>query len=185
MPSLLDYDFILFSKIHTEWHNSIADTIIPFIRNQYFWAPLYIFILAFMYFNYGIKGLRWCLFFFITFAIADFVSASILKPYFARVRPCNDANWFGYIRPLVPLSRGYSFPSSHASNHFGLSVFIITTLSRYYKYIIPASLLWAGSIAYAQVYVGVHYPLDVLAGALLGTWVGYLCGNYFNLRWQL
>jgi membrane-associated phospholipid phosphatase len=185
LDKILAYDYLLFKWIHITTQNKFFDFLMPFMRNQYFYAPVYIFLLILMYQQFGKKGLRWCLYFFACFAFADFISASILKPMLHRVRPCNDALWFGQIRNLVPISRGFSFPSTHACNHFALSIFIIVTLSHVYKKIYIWALLWAFCVAYAQVYVGVHYPTDVLCGALLGTWVGYIIGNYFNLRTHL
>jgi undecaprenyl-diphosphatase len=71
-------------------------------------------------------------------------------------------------------SGGFSFTSSHAANHFGLAMFIVMTLQpllKNYRYLF---LIWAAIISYAQVYVGVHFPLDVFAGAIIGIAVGYL-----------
>jgi undecaprenyl-diphosphatase len=71
-------------------------------------------------------------------------------------------------------SGGFSFTSSHAANHFGLAMFIVMTLQpllKNYRYLF---LFWAAIISYAQVYVGVHFPLDVFAGAIIGISVGYL-----------
>jgi membrane-associated phospholipid phosphatase len=78
----------------------------------------------------------------------------------------------------VPCGSGYSMPSAHAANHFGIAVFLITFfayIERKYKY---AILFWASLICFAQVYVGVHYPFDMLFGALLGGLVGFLVSTY-------
>jgi membrane-associated phospholipid phosphatase len=185
LKKILKWDNVAFEWIHLKGQNTFLDFILPFIRNPYFWGPLYIFIAIFMYQTFGRKGLIWMLFFIITFAISDFVSASIIKPIIHRVRPCNDAFWISQIRHLVPRSHGFSFPSSHATNHFALAVFGIITCRSFFKQVVLFALIWASIIAYAQVYVGVHYPVDVLCGALLGTWAGYITGNYFNLRFKL
>jgi membrane-associated phospholipid phosphatase len=185
LKKILNWDYNTFRLIHLNGHNALLDFVLPYIRNPFFWGPLYIFIAILMYQTFGRKGLIWLLFFLITFAISDFVSASIIKPIIHRVRPCNDVMWLNHFRNLVPKSHGFSFPSSHATNHFALAVFIIITCRTFFKHIVPWALLWAGSIAYAQVYVGVHYPVDVLCGALLGTWAGYITGNYFNLHYKL
>ncbi|MBT5990208.1 MAG: phosphatase PAP2 family protein, partial [Bacteroidetes bacterium] len=67
---------------------------------------------------------------------------------------------------------GFSFPSSHATNHFAVAVYLTTLFYSKWKWILPLSILWAFSISYSQIYVGVHYPVDVVTGALLGTSIG-------------
>jgi undecaprenyl-diphosphatase len=78
-----------------------------------------------------------------------------------------------------------SFTSSHAANHFGMAMFIYTTFkTRFPKW--PALFfVWAFLISFAQVYVGVHYPLDITAGALIGILIGYLSGRSFNRTYGL
>jgi undecaprenyl-diphosphatase len=79
-------------------------------------------------------------------------------------------------------SGGYSFTSSHATNHFGLAMFISQTLKPIINKFRWPLFLWAGSIAYGQVYVGVHYPLDVVVGSLLGCAIGYMVSSFYNSR---
>jgi len=73
-----------------------------------------------------------------------------------------------------------SFTSSHATNHFGIAVFIFITLEKVWGKFNYLFLLWAAAICYAQVYVGVHFPFDVLGGAILGSCIGFAMGKYFN-----
>ena len=112
---------------------------------------------------------------------ADFTSSKIVKPLVERVRPCNDTNLPFGVRELVKCGGGYSFTSSHATNHFAIATFLSLILGFLRKKWITWTLLaWAASIAYGQVYVGVHYPLDVIAGAALGS----LIGLSFELLYQ-
>jgi membrane-associated phospholipid phosphatase len=185
MHKILAWDYEVFYAVHIRSQNALCDFILPFVRNQYFWAPLYVFILVVVYQQYGKKGLLWCLWLLVTFACADFISASVLKPIFARARPCMDPQWYGIVRHIVPISTGPSMPSTHATNHFAISTFMIVTLSHVWSPVRYWALLWASLVAFAQVYVGVHYPSDVFVGALLGVWVGYITGNYVNLRARL
>ncbi len=180
--NILELDFKIFYYVHVVAHNAFLDFILPFIRNQYFWAPLYLFLVVVMAENYNRKGWDWVYYFFISFAIGDLLSSRILKPLVHRIRPCVDSYWQDVHRHLVPVSHGFSFPSSHATNHFALSMFIVITCGHKHPAIKWLALGWATSVAYAQVYVGVHYPLDVLAGSILGCIIGYYMGNYFNLR---
>ena len=122
----------------------------------------------------------WCVFFLLSFALSDYISASVFKDIFHRIRPCNNPALNEIAHVIVPCGGGYSFPSSHASNHFALAVFSAITLRPYVKWIWPAAITWAALVAYAQVYVGVHYPWDVICGALFGTAMGMLTSNVFN-----
>ena len=89
----------------------------------------------------------------------------------------------GYVRMLLNhCSGGLSFPSSHATNHFGAAVFIYCTLKKYLGNWSYLFFLWAASICYAQVYVGVHYPTDVLGGAIIGSIIGYIVALIYNKK---
>ena len=164
--------------IHITCSSSFLDAWVPLLRNPFFWSPLYLFLFIFMWKNFGIIGLWWCLFFFICFVFCDFISASLFKPLFHRVRPCNDMSLFFTIRDLVTCGNGFSFPSSHASNHVGLATYMIFTLKHKFKYIKILAILWAALVCYAQLYVAVHYPSDILGGALLGLLIGWLMSLY-------
>ena len=177
------YDHIAWYYLNTQWHNSFLDCIAPFLRNQWFWAPLYLFLLLFMPSKYGRTGWIWCAGFLISFALSDQVSAHLLKPYFHRIRPCNNSYLASIIHNIVPCGSGYSFPSSHASNHFAMGIFSARTLGRQKKWIVPMAILWATLVSLAQVYVGVHFPLDVTCGALLGSIIGISIGTLFNRKW--
>ena len=174
------YDHVAWYYLNTQWHNPILDHIEPFLRNQWFWAPLYLFLLLFMTRTFGKQGWVWCLVFLISFILSDQISATLMKPYFHRVRPCNNPYWASVIHLIVPCGGGYSFPSSHASNHFAMGMFSAMTLGRVAKWVWPVALIWAAAVAFAQVYVGVHYPLDVTCGGLLGMMIGAVTGTVFN-----
>ena len=154
--------------------------VMPFLRQPWFWSPLYLFLLLFMPYKFGKKGWIWCLVFLISFIISDQVSAHLMKPFFERLRPCNNYHISNLIHLIVPCGGMYGFPSSHAANHFSIGIFSAVTLSRKVKWIWTVAILWAAAVSYAQIYVGVHYPLDVTVGALLGTATGLCTGTVFN-----
>src|SRR6202012_4840359 len=116
----------------------------------------------------------------LTFGIADYGSATLFKSFVQRVRPCNDPAMAQTIISRVPCGTGYSFPSTHASNHFALAFCFSLIFYRRWKWVWLWAILWAASVCFAQVYVGVHYPLDILGGAFYGVLVGWLVSLLFN-----
>lgn len=165
--SLIELDHSLFYLINTQLANTFFDWLMPVWRNKYFWLPAYLFIILFAAFNYGKKSYWFILFLLVTVGTADFISSHIVKKTIQRTRPCNDTN-IDEIRSLVRCGSGYSFTSSHATNHFAVSYFLFATLGIRFRKIRGWLMAWAVSVSYAQVYVGVHFPIDVISGMILG-----------------
>jgi undecaprenyl-diphosphatase len=133
--------------------------------------------------NFGWRIWPWILFFIITVSISDQISSSLLKNWINRTRPCHNTALSDQIRVLVVYCPGSgSFTSSHATNHFGLATFIFFTMRTYFKNWAYLFFVWAAIISYGQVYVGIHYPLDVIGGAVLGWGIGLLTSFIFNNR---
>lgn len=178
---LNQWDKELFIKLNSHWTNSFFDTLFPFFRNSVFWAPLYIFMAAFIAFNFGKKGLWWALVFICTVALTDLTGNHLFKEIFQRPRPCSDPLFLNHVRLLLNQCSGsYSFVSNHAANHFGMATFAVLTFKGIFKKWMYFAYLWAFLIGYAQIYVGVHYPLDVLGGAVLGIIIGSVTAFVFN-----
>ncbi|HVG15662.1 MAG TPA: phosphatase PAP2 family protein [Chitinophagaceae bacterium] len=178
---LESFDKKMFVLFNSKLTNSFFDVVLPYFRDSVFWAPLYLFLIAFIAVNYGKKGWWWSIAFVCTVAIADMVSSRIFKEGFERLRPCQDPFFMDQVRLLLKHCSGsFSFTSSHAANHFGMATFASITLYSTFRHWIYLSYLWAFFIAYAQVYVGVHYPLDVFAGAGLGVLAGLLTASVFH-----
>ncbi|MEK0422878.1 MAG: hypothetical protein RLZ95_788 [Bacteroidota bacterium] len=181
---LLTKDKALFSMINGEWTCSFFDKIMPWVRTSNNWFPLYILLLGFIIYKWKKNAWKWILLAAINVTLTDQISSSIFKPLFQRVRPCLDPVLMHKSRLLLEhCSGGFSFTSSHAANHFGIALFIIITLQPLFKNYRFIFLIWAAVIAYAQVYVGVHYPLDILGGTIIGILVGYYNGKLFKY-WQ-
>ena len=177
MESLLYYDQQIFFFINRQLSNPAFDFIMPYVRERDFWIPLY--VLLVFYFVRLLKKWSWValLTAAITVVITDQVSSSLLKPWIARLRPCNDPSLAEQVQLIVNCGSGFSFVSSHAANHFGIACFLIVMLQHRLKWILPVALFWAALVSFAQVYVGVHYPLDVICGGLLGVAIGILAGK--------
>lgn len=180
MTELLQFDQSLFYQINSVWTTEWLDFLMPYWRNKYFWIPLYIFLISFLWINFNKKGLFLVLFAILTIAISDTMSSQIIKKSVQRIRPCNDPLMKGFIDLKVKCGGGYSFTSSHATNHFALAFLLILTIGKKFRWLRWSLFLWAFSIAYGQVYVGVHFPFDVFVGALLGILIGTLTATFYS-----
>lgn len=179
METLLELDETLFFLINHDWHTPFLDTIMPHWRAKTSWIPAYIALLGFIIWKFRRQSIPWILFLVLTVAISDTTSSQLIKKTVQRVRPCNDLEIKDTVNILVRCGGGYSFTSSHATNHFAVALFLIVTLGVFYKWIKIPLLLWAASIALGQVYVGVHYPLDIVVGGLIGSLIGFFTGKWF------
>ncbi|HMO32276.1 MAG TPA: phosphatase PAP2 family protein [Lacibacter sp.] len=184
LKSILDTDRSLFHLLNQTWSHPWLDAVLPFFRNQFFWAPVYLFLLIFSLLYYKKQALWWIAFFLVTFAITDMVSTQLIKAVIQRPRPCWDGVTASTARMLIPCSHAYSFVSSHAANHFGMAMFLYGTLHAVAGRWIWLAFAWAALVCYAQVYVGAHFPLDVTGGALLGLLVGKLTAGRFKRLYE-
>jgi undecaprenyl-diphosphatase len=186
LEQIKNVDYKIFSKINGEWHNSILDTFLPFLRQSYLWIPFYFFLLIFVPLNFKKNGLYWTLFFLLTASLSDYTSSTIVKGTILRLRPCQNPFVMEHLRLLINHCPGNSsFTSSHATNHFAVAMYIFTTFKQYMSKWWALLFVWAFLISYTQVYVGVHFPLDVTGGAVLGSAIGYWTGKIFNVKISL
>ena len=184
LTQLIAKDHALFSSINGKWTNPLLDSVMPWVRHSNNWIPLYVVLLSFIIYKWGKKSWKWLVLVALNVTLTDQISSHLFKPFFHRLRPCADPELMQQSRLLLDhCSGGFSFTSSLAANHFGIAVFLVVTLQPLMKNFLYLFLVWAALIAYAQVYVGVHFPLDILAGALIGIIVGYFNGKLFH-KWQ-
>lgn len=186
MKAILQYDQYLFRVINNYWKNSFFDWLMPFLRNSTIWVPLYFFLILFGLLNFRKNGWWWIIFGACTVIITDFISSSIIKNNIIRIRPCNNPDIASWVRVLVGYRpQSSSFTSSHAANHFGIATYFFITLNQRFKGWPWLFFIWAFMISVAQVYVGVHYPLDIICGGLIGILIGYLSGKSYNKQFSL
>lgn len=178
---IIEIDKALMLRINSRWHTPMLDVIFQHIRETYFWLPLYLFFIVLAVLNFGKKGWLWVLAGIVNISITDQVSSNLIKNNIARLRPCRDPQLADQVRFFIQYCPGSSsFTSSHATNHFGFACFVIFTLRKYTGPWIYALLGMAFLISYGQVYVGVHFPLDVICGGITGSLIGYGMSVIFN-----
>jgi undecaprenyl-diphosphatase len=152
----------------------------PWLRNRATWIPLYLFIIGFCVWKYKKTGLVIIILLALSAGFANFTSVSLIKPVFKRVRPCRDPVVSKTDIKRVDCGPDYSFPSTHATDHFAAAFFMIFLFYRKWRWIWLWAILWAGTISFAQVYVGVHFPIDVFCGAVYGVFVGWMFSVLFR-----
>lgn len=155
------------------WHSPFFDFLMPVITNKYTGIPIYLAILVILFRKVDMKKLLIAVAaILVTFALCDSLSVALFKETFQRLRPGWDPQIMDQVRMLEYKGGQYGFVSSHAANLFGLAT--ITSLlikNRIYTALI---FFWAALVGYSRIYVGKHFPADVVCGAIFGMIVGYL-----------
>lgn len=180
LEQLIHIDKEVFLAINQGLSNPFFDWLLPIMRNPFTWAPLYLFLIIFFIRSYGKMGFIIVAFTLLNFAASDVMSSHLIKKTVKRVRPCNDVEFKNEVNLRVRCGSGYSFTSSHATNHFAMAFFWIMLFRRKWKHALWLCVTWATIVSVSQIYVGVHYPLDIICGALLGMGIGILNGYLFK-----
>lgn len=154
-------------------HNEFVDIIMYWVTYKYTWFPLYLLILALVIWKYRWPGLLMMLGVFVAVGLSDQLTSGFMKPYFGRLRPCHNPELQGMVHVVGGCGGRYGFASSHASTTFGLSMSLWLMLRGWSRIFIVA-FLWSALVAYSRIYVGVHYPVDILIGATAGMAVGWM-----------
>jgi undecaprenyl-diphosphatase len=181
MELFLEADRALFVFVNQTLANPLFDAAMPVLTdlNKRWWG-LSLFAAAWLllFWRGGRKGRVAAVLLLVTIVLTDQLNSAVLKDLFHRARPCHQVGGVAavdHIRLLVDCGSGYSFPSSHAANNFG-AAFLLTYFFRRWK---GAFYLFAAVIGLSRISVGVHYPLDVLGGAI----VGVVCAGAVILAW--
>lgn len=160
---------LFFNGLHTDWLDPVA----WFFSHKLTWVPFYLFLAYMLYKQYGWKQtLLLLLFIGLAITLADRISSGWMKPGFARLRPCHQEHLASLL--YIPFKCGgkYGFVSSHAANVFSLATFLGFYFKRSWAFWLFA---WAVLVSYSRIYLGVHFPGDLVGGALLGLLVGWFC----------
>jgi len=164
--------FLAINEIHSGW----ADPAMAIVSEMLTWFPLYAFLLFVLQRRWGWQGLAIAVpVLALMVLFSDKGSVLLFKENFQRLRPCHVPELQQYVHLIDGHCGGrYGFVSSHASNHFAIAVFMSGILGGRPKWAAPLLLLWAAWVSYSRIYLGVHYPGDVIVGALYGALVGWI-----------
>lgn len=172
LASLVALDKSIFRFVNQSLANPVTDVIMPFITTDLH-LKIFYGVCLFLILWKGDRRMRWAILgSLVVVTLSDQISSAILKPLAGRLRPCKIME----VHLLVGCGSGFSFPSSHAANLFGQAFFFLPVFPRSGKFLIPLAVL----VALSRVFVGVHYPGDILAGAILGTAVGLVIAILFS-----
>lgn len=178
---LKDADRALFLFLNGLNHPAL-DQLMYLMTGEMFWIPVFAWMLWMVYKAYGWKiALLSLLGVALTITLGDRISTELFKNVFLRYRPTHNAD-IGDLVYTVNDYRGgkYGFVSSHATNSAALAVFIYGLVRQKFPRMSIGVFVWAAIFSYTRIYLGVHYPADILCGALLGACIGYLV--YFGFR---
>ncbi len=171
MESLIELDkklLVYLNGFHADW----LDPIMLQLTRTQFWIPLYLFLIYLIFKNFSTRG--WIITAGVALAIllADQITSSLMKPFFMRLRPSQEPTLQGLVHIVNDYKGGlYGFASSHAANTFATALFVWLLFRKTYKWMVFI-FVWAVLMTYTRIYLGVHYPGDILVGAI----VGLLCG---------
>lgn len=164
---LYSIDLAIFFFINHTISNPLFDKFFPFITYVKNWYIAYIILWGILLFKGGKVGKIASIGIILLVAASDQISSNLLKNLFERIRPCNALD---NVNLLVNCSRSFSFPSSHAVNNFAVAFYIYKLFPKL-KWVL---FITASLIAVSRPYVGVHYPSDILTGAIVGMLIGYI-----------
>ncbi|WP_213189310.1 phosphatase PAP2 family protein [Cloacibacterium caeni] len=160
-------------------NNLGSSTFDPFwilVSEKWFWIPLYVVFLYFLYKNFNKKSLFYILLFVALGITASDQIANIFKFGFERLRPCHDPSLEGLLRE-VKCGGKFGFYSAHSSNSFFVATYLTILLGKKIKQLPYFLFVWAAIVAYSRVYLGMHFPGDIIVGAIMGILLALFFGT--------
>jgi len=181
IESLIEYDTELFLFLNN-LGNPTWDALWLLITNKLTFIPLYAILLFLIYKKFGIKTLLLCVIVVALMITFTDQITNLFKRTFERLRPCGNDTINEQMRFIAVRCGKYGFFSGHSSNSMAAAVFGGLLLRPYFKNLIFILLFWSAMVAYSRIYVGVHYPLDIVCGMTFGALSGYM---FYKLKGYL
>jgi undecaprenyl-diphosphatase len=167
MASWVEFlDTTLFRLINQAGQNSFFDWFMPFMTDLKNFTYILVVLGGYILWRERKGGLVFLVFIGLTLAITDPFSSRLLKEWVGRIRPCQVLE---EVRLLTDCNTSYSFPSSHAVNIFAAAFF----LAQMFRRLAPLIFVIAAVVGYSRIYIGIHYPLDVIGGAAIGLLIAW------------
>ena len=173
IEKILELDVKLFLYLNN-LGNPAWDWFWLLITDKWTAIPLYALLLYLIFRRYGMKGTIISMVMVALLITCTDQLANVFKDGFERPRPCRQAGVMEYARFIAVRCGRFGYFSAHAASTFSLAIFVGLILKKAYPKLIYLMLFWALVVSYSRIYVGVHYPLDVITGMLIGACLGYL-----------
>lgn len=184
MDQIIEWDqqlFLMLNRLHAAW----LDPVMFQMSKTQFWLPLHFIIIYLLFKQFEIRA--WWVLLTVAAVVlcADQLTSSFMKPFFERLRPTHEPALQGLVHIVNDYRGGrYGFASSHAANTAGAATLLILMMRVRYRWIWLVAL-WTIIVSYTRIYLGVHYPGDIIVGWLAGIlfgWLGFIVLRYFFER---
>jgi undecaprenyl-diphosphatase len=154
------------------WNTPWLDSVFMLLTNGLTWTPFFAVVIGAIIYKYRWRSIPLFLFLGLVILFSDRISAGFFKPFFARLRPSHEPELEGYLHIVNGYKGGlYGFVSSHATNAFGVATFLWLVVRKQINWI-WVIFIWATVFSYSRIYLGVHYPFDIIGGGVLGALIG-------------
>ena len=162
-------------------HTPALDAVMVFVSNRTVWFPAYALLTGWLIWHFRRRAVLLLPLLIAAVALADSITSRLFKPFFGRLRPCHAPELAGLLHLPDGCGGQFGFLSSHTANSVALAVFLALVLpgSRFRGLKIGAAL-WAILLSYSRIYLGAHYPSDVLGGALVGALLAWGAAQLFR-----
>lgn len=161
--------FLFLNRLHVDW----MDPAMLWITNKKTWIPFYVLLAGFIAYKQKWRSIWMFIAIALVITAADQLTSGFMKPFFERLRPCHEPLLDGLVYNIGKCGGQFGFASSHAANTFAIATLLWFCFAKEIR-AFRAMFVWALIVSYSRIYVGVHYPGDVLVGAVVGIGCGYV-----------